>query len=124
MGNHESCKDWGDKFCRHAFDCNDGENFKPKSAPMTDTKPSDVDGLIEQLLLLAAWRKPGGPTPKEKQPNTYKVATEAATTLAAQQAELDRIRATFDAPGGNLFDYVAKLEAENQRLRAALKEPS
>ncbi len=36
---------------------------------------------LERLRLLEAWRKPGGPTPKEKMPNTYKTVKEAADAL-------------------------------------------
>jgi len=46
-----------------------------------------MDDLAERLLLIAAWRKPGGPTPKEQMPDTYGVATEAATRITALEAD-------------------------------------
>jgi len=40
-----------------------------------------MPNLLKRLRLLEAWRKPAGPTPKEKMPNTYKTVKEAADAL-------------------------------------------
>lgn len=50
--------------------------------------------MQEMLDLLAAWKKPGGPTPDQPKPNTYKTVTEARALLdeaerVVEQAVLD-----------------------------------
>ena len=61
--------------------------------------------IVERLLLIAAWRKPGGPTPKESMPNTYTVATEAAEALTAKDAEIARLREALE----RIRDYAPEV---------------
>lgn len=48
--------------------------------------------LTERLLLIAAWRTRGGPTPKQACPSVYETTTEAATTLETLTQENARLR--------------------------------
>lgn len=48
--------------------------------------------LIERLRLLAAWRKPGGPTPTERKPSTYATCIEAITEIERLTAQVERMR--------------------------------
>lgn len=50
-----------------------------------------MDDLIERLRLIAAWHKPGGPTPKEGMPNRTKTCLEAADRIAALEADNARL---------------------------------
>lgn len=52
--------------------------------------------LIERLELVAAWRKPAGPTPKEEMPNTYKTVTDAIAAIREFEAALQQYA---DLPG-------------------------
>ena len=103
---------------------------------MTDTKPSDVDGLEAELDALHVWPQSVADTyadtltPRqiEKLYAVGDVATRAATTLAAQQADNAAMRHVINE---------ALTKQENDRTlwtpewqiwasdaRAALKEPS
>ena len=46
----------------------------------------DYDALVERATLLAAWRKPGGPTPKEPSPKLYKTLVELIDAIADLRA--------------------------------------
>ena len=50
-----------------------------------DASHPDTTDLLARLRLVAAWRKPGGPTPSEPMPSNYRTACDAA-------AEIERLR--------------------------------
>lgn len=87
----------------------------------TSATPSDVAELVERLLLIAGWRKPGGPTPKKQIPSVYLVCSEAAATLTAlsqRLAELEEELVGCDLiPEGDhakLLSRIAELEGALQ----------
>lgn len=51
-----------------------------------------MPNLLKRLRLLEAWRKPAGPTPKEKMPNTYKTVKEAADALETLMDHAEALR--------------------------------
>ena len=62
--------------------------------------------LVERWELVAAWRKPGGRTPKEQMPDTYTVATEAAARIAALEAEVAARQKAGDELRDRLLAFV------------------
>jgi len=58
--------------------------------------PETTD-LLARLRLVAAWRKPGGPTPSEPMPSNYRTACDAVD-------EIERLRA----------GWLAMLASENE----------
>ena len=93
-------------------DCNYTAYTQP-DAPMTDTKPSDVEGLIAELNDLVDCGCLEG---------KLECATRAATTLAAQQARIEALQ--------KIVTELAEFDARNSIVhlrdmaRAALKEPT
>ena len=55
----------------------------------------ELEVLLARLDLLATWRKPGGPTPKQEMPNTYKTVVAAAATIRAQAKDLAEMKAAM-----------------------------
>lgn len=51
-----------------------------------------MSDIVEQLQLIAAWNKPSGPTPAQKQPNRYKAAMDAIAEISRLTAERDALR--------------------------------
>lgn len=51
----------------------------------------DYDALEKRAKLLAAWRKPGGSTPKEKSPPLYKTLVELLDAIADLRARNDAL---------------------------------
>ena len=85
------------------------------------TDPTRLRELLERLKLLAAWRKPGGKTPTEPQPNTHKVATQAADAIEALLTEREADKARIAALEGAL-ETVWK-EATTMRNASKLVGP-
>lgn len=54
-----------------------------------------MPNLLKRLRLLEAWRKPAGPTPKEKMPNTYKTVKEAADALETLMEHAEALSASL-----------------------------
>lgn len=77
---------------------------------MTD----EAKALVERLRLIAAWHKPGGPTPKEKLPKRTKTCLEAADLIETQAREIERLTLTVRKLQGN----QAALEAELAKFKA------
>lgn len=75
-----------------------------------------AETLVQRLLLLAAWRKPGGPTPDKKIPSTYKLAIEAAT-------EIERLREALK-PFADCCDQIADDEDDEEwaKFRLLIKD--
>ena len=60
------------------------------------TDESKTTDLLARLRLVAAWRKPGGPTPSEPMPPNYRAACDAVD-------EIERLRA----------GWLRSIQAEN-----------
>lgn len=82
------------------------------------------DDLVERLKLIAAWRKPGGPTPKENQPSTHKAVAEAVdrietlaatiTALRQRVAELEEaLTPSGDTKAAYMGEFHFNVEIEN-----------
>ena len=52
------------------------------------TDESKTTDLLARLRLVAAWRKPGGPTPSEPMPSNYEAACDAVN-------EIERLRRSW-----------------------------
>lgn len=73
--------------------------------------PEELDALVERLGLIAAWHKPGGPTPKHPMPSRTKTCTQAAATITDLRARIAARHETYDAA-------VAVIEADREAVRA------
>lgn len=67
-----------------------------------------LDDLKARLELIAAWHKPGGPTPKEGMPNRTKTCLEAATAITDLEALVGEL-------GEALRPYLAVLAEKPQK---------
>lgn len=50
------------------------------------TDESKTTDLLARLRLVAAWRKPGGPTPSEPMPSNYRAACDAVDKIERLRA--------------------------------------
>lgn len=69
-----------------------------------------MDDLIERLRLIAAWHKPGGPTPKEGMPNRTKTCLEAADRIAALEADNARLMGLVKEAGDHMAEQITHIE--------------
>lgn len=67
-----------------------------------------LDDLKARLQLIAAWHKPGGPTPKEGMPNRTKTCLEAAQAITDLEALVGEL-------GEALRPYLAVLAEKPQK---------
>ena len=79
---------------------------------MTDTKPSDVEGLIAELGDLVDCGCLEG---------KLRCVDRAATTLAAQQAQLKTVLAREAATSARYDAKLDERDAENERLKRAIE---
>lgn len=92
---------------------------------MPDLTDAELDRLVEDLLLIAAWHKRGGPTPKQSMPDRYKTCTKAATAITALRARIEEDQAQIVALTTyreNLRDEVVELRARIAELEAAQQQ--
>jgi hypothetical protein len=79
----------------------------------TPTTPNPQgDELVERLQLIAAWRKPGGPTPKEDRPAIYKACTEAAARITADRARIEVLEGALTQAAEWFDKYAASHQAQ------------
>lgn len=72
--------------------------------------------LVERLRLIAAWKLPGGPTPKSKMPSVHKAAASAADHIERLEAEL----AAEKALHAITIDVSVRFMRERDALRETL----
>lgn len=78
-------------------------------SPASET--SDVERLVMNLRLVAAWRTPGGATPKEKMPRADIVCSEAAELIEHAVSVIRLIG------GKHAAGIIALPEADAERCR-------
>jgi hypothetical protein len=89
-------------------------------SPLRDGIPSA--DLIDRLLLIAAWHKRGGPTPKEPRPGIHKALTEAVAAISQLQAVNAATEEALSKFAGEI--YRQPTATADQRLADRLRDAS
>ena len=76
--------------------------------------------LLERLRLLEAWRKPSGPTPNDKMPNTYKTVKEAADALETLMEHAEAMAKVMARIGRAEPCHCARCTAMSEDARQSL----